>query len=54
MSYQHLAIYIYILTKDETQSQVWWYMSVIPAFVRLRQENKEFETSLGYIGRCCL
>lgn len=27
----------------------WWYMSVIPAFVRPRQENHKFKPNLGYI-----
>jgi hypothetical protein len=29
----------------------WWYTSVIPALRRLKQEDHEFKTSLGYIGR---
>jgi hypothetical protein len=29
--------------------QAWWFMPIIPAFGRLRQENLDFETSLGYI-----
>jgi hypothetical protein len=33
---------------------VWKYTSVIPAPGRLRQENLEFETSLGYMVRPCL
>jgi hypothetical protein len=32
-------------------SQVWWYMSVIPALGRLRQEDHEFSVSLDYIVR---
>jgi hypothetical protein len=31
-----------------------WYISVIPAFLRLRQEDHNFETNLGYIARPCL
>jgi hypothetical protein len=27
----------------------WWYIPVIPAFGRLRQEESEFEANLGYI-----
>jgi hypothetical protein len=30
---------------------MWWYMSVIPALRRLRQEDVEVEASLGYIVR---
>jgi hypothetical protein len=29
-------------------------MSVIPTLGRLRQEDHEFETNLGYIARTCL
>jgi hypothetical protein len=29
-------------------------MPIIPAFRRLRQEDREFETSLDYIVRSCL
>jgi hypothetical protein len=30
------------------ESQIWWYTTVIPALRRLRQEDGEFEDSLGY------
>jgi hypothetical protein len=32
----------------------WWYISVILALGRMRQENGEFKDSLGYITRPCL
>jgi hypothetical protein len=32
-----------------SRSQGWWYMSVIPALGRLRQEDSKFKVSLGYI-----
>jgi hypothetical protein len=30
-------------------SWVWWVTPVIPALRRLRQEDPEFESSLGYV-----
>jgi hypothetical protein len=33
---------------------VWWYTAVIIALGRLRQKDREFETSLGYIARTYL
>jgi hypothetical protein len=30
---------------------VWWYTCIIPVLGSLRQEDEEFETSLGYIVR---
>jgi hypothetical protein len=29
----------------------WWFMPIIPALERLRQEDCEFQVSLGYIAR---
>jgi hypothetical protein len=33
---------------------MWWYMPVILALQRLRQEDQEFKTILGYVVRSCL
>jgi hypothetical protein len=30
---------------------MWWYIPIIPALGRQRQEELEFETSLGYRAR---
>jgi hypothetical protein len=32
----------------------WWHTSKIPVLRRLRQENHEFKTSLGYTAAPCL
>jgi hypothetical protein len=45
-----LYYYFYYKKKKKSQgrSQVWWYMPVISALRRLRQEDGEFKASLGY------
>jgi hypothetical protein len=30
---------------------MWWYIPIIPAFQRKRQEDDNFKASLGYIAR---
>jgi hypothetical protein len=37
--------------KNATSSLLGWYISVILAYGRLKQEDHEFKTSLGYIGK---
>ena len=32
--------------------QEWWYLTVIPALSKWRQEDQEVEAYLGYIRRC--
>jgi hypothetical protein len=41
-------------SKRLLQSQAWWYMPVIPALGRLRQEDLVFEASLSYIVKLCV
>jgi hypothetical protein len=39
------------VNKEICVSWVWWCVSIIPALRRLRQEDQEFQGSLGYIAR---
>jgi hypothetical protein len=40
-----------VWVKINTGNWAWWYISIIPALRRPRQEDWEFEVSLGYIAR---
>jgi hypothetical protein len=40
--------------QDEENKRAQWCMPVISALGRLRQEDHEFEVSLGYIVKLCL
>jgi hypothetical protein len=52
LSFLFLFIFTFFLLKKRGEkSQVWWYILVIPAFRRLKQENGEVEASLGYMVR---
>jgi hypothetical protein len=43
--------FIRVCDKNDSLSQEWWYTPVIPVLRRLRQENYEFHSSMGYIVR---
>jgi hypothetical protein len=45
--------YLDISTSRSLTSWVWWYMTIIPEFGRLRQEIYEFKDSVCHIGRTC-
>jgi hypothetical protein len=45
---------VQISIKEGSQSPAWWFRAVISAFVGLRQEDHEFQASMGYIVRTCL
>jgi hypothetical protein len=36
------------------KSLTWWFISIIPVLARLKQEDYEFEVSLGYFASPCL
>jgi hypothetical protein len=39
---------------NENSNKVWWYTPIITTVRRLKQEDCEFEASLGYRVRSCL
>jgi predicted glycosyl hydrolase (DUF1957 family) len=43
-----------IFLKKFFLSWAWWYIPVIPALGRLRQEDHQFEVNLGFTVRPCL
>jgi hypothetical protein len=49
---KHRALVTESFKKDF--SQAWWYMTVITAFGRPRNEEYKFEASLDYTARSCL
>jgi hypothetical protein len=48
------AIIFRTLFGCQLERQMWWYTPIIPKRRRLKQEDHEFEASLGYIVRSCL
>jgi hypothetical protein len=42
------------MNKDKPRMWAWWHMLAIPVFGRLRQDDQEFQASLGYLIRTCL
>jgi hypothetical protein len=46
-----IFIFTYFYRLKTLGSKAWWYMSVIPAFWRKRQEGLSSQASLGYIMR---
>jgi hypothetical protein len=37
------------LSHLKTSSQIWWYLSIIPALRKPKQRNLKFKASLGYL-----
>jgi tRNA A22 N-methylase len=51
---ERLNTNVQIMIEDGAASLAWWYMPVIPALRRQRQEEPQLKISLGYIVRPCL
>jgi hypothetical protein len=48
-NFPHKGVAHFLLELFLLLNWMWWYMSIVPTFGKLRQEGHEFEASLSYI-----
>jgi hypothetical protein len=51
-SYKICMLFVFIISL--LLNQAWWFMTILPAFGRARQEDCEFQARLGCIAIPCL
>jgi hypothetical protein len=52
-NFKYILDEVFSFSKTTTLSLVFWHRLAIPTLGRLRQEDCEFKTSLGYTVRSC-